>query len=193
MVSKESIKNKNECFWKRTFNINIIDWKQVYKQKIKHVPYVKLAEFNYKILNDILPCGKIVYHWNRNISKYCGKCNVIQDSKHMLFDCKLFKPIWDKIRTILKLNISWKHIVIGFDLYDSSSNVNRARNFVLTNIAFIIFSLYSKYAEDMAQLNNINLQTAFKAKLASYLQTYKNTKIISKITCNMFEHIISDL
>ena len=193
LVSKESIKNKNECFWKRTFNINIIDWKQVYKQKIKHVPYVKLAEFNYKILNDILPCGKIVYHWNRNISKYCGKCNVIQDSKHMLFDCKLFKPIWDKIRTILKLNISWKHIVIGFDLYDSSSNVNRARNFVLTNIAFIIFSLYSKYAEDMAQLNNINLQTAFKAKLASYLQTYKNTKIISKITCNMFEHIISDL
>ena len=71
LINKKAQKNYLENYWRQLFNYEkgILNWKVVYKQKVKSVKYVKLAEFNYKVLNNIVPCGKIVSHWDESVSK----------------------------------------------------------------------------------------------------------------------------
>ena len=67
-----------------------------YKQKIVDIKIVKLKEFNFKLLHNIVPCGKTVSKWNKNISEWCAICGECETTKHMLFECKRVNNIWNK-------------------------------------------------------------------------------------------------
>ena len=77
----------------------------------------KLCEFNYKILHNILPCGKILSKWQKDISNKCQVCNKLESAKHMLYECQRVYEIWNNVSCILGINIRWKHIVCGFPKY----------------------------------------------------------------------------
>ena len=64
--SKMYVKPYLENSWEHVFNTSSghWNWKAIYTRKLINVKHRKLAEFNFKVLHNILPCGKIVSKWD---------------------------------------------------------------------------------------------------------------------------------
>ena len=88
-----------ESIYSREFNFQTQEnlLKSIYKQKICDLKIINLEEFNYKLLNNIVPCGYVINKWKANISKYCDVCGELETTKHMLYDCDRIYQLWRKI------------------------------------------------------------------------------------------------
>ena len=135
---KYYVKPYIEKGWEKSFSISRgeLNWEHVYTRKVKQVRYHKFSEFNFKLLHNIVPCGKLVSKWDQNTPKDCLFCNELESSQHMLFECRRVKHIWDNISKKLKINIKWRHIVIG---YDNSSLLTKILNLFINIISFSIY------------------------------------------------------
>lgn len=110
-------KSVQENKWNRIFNIKEgYIWKNVYVSKIKNMYEKRIAEFNYKLLNDILNNNVYVSKWNRDVSPFCSFCNIEEDIKHVLYDCEIVKPIWEKLVPFLSLLLLGKLLYLDFTL-----------------------------------------------------------------------------
>ncbi len=91
----------------------IVDWPSVYKNQIWNMVDRKLAEFNYKLICNILCTKSQISRWNPNMNSNCALCGERQTVRHLLFECGRVEKIWNLIGTILKMKIRYKHIIIG--------------------------------------------------------------------------------
>ena len=89
ILNKKCNNNNMESIFSREFAIEKrkCTWIKIYTQKIKNIKIIKLKEFNFKLLHNIVPCGKILSKWKPNISEHCEICKDIETTKHMLYDC----------------------------------------------------------------------------------------------------------
>ena len=85
-----------EKMWEKYFNISLcnVDWHIIYMTNFRELKYKKFSEFKYKILHNILPCGKLVARWNKERTPFCEFCKEIEDIQHMLYSCSRIKTIW---------------------------------------------------------------------------------------------------
>ncbi len=176
--------------WEKIFidnNMYEIDWSSTYNKKIKNIPDKKISEFNYKILNNLLPCQKHLFQWKLSKDPFCMYCNEIQDVKHLLFDCKIIDDIWKIIGQINDINILWKDIVLG-------NNFCTEINVLVSTIAFCIYKRWlidsdTKHKDQHQICNNMTL---FIIKELSFRgHVYSHTKYI-KIN-NLFSENVDDL
>ena len=100
---------------------------------------IKLKEFNFKLLQNIVPCGRILSKWKANISENCNVCNEIETVRHMLFECERVKQLWIVISQILLYSIKWKDIVIGIPDYNCRSEKINFYNIIISIVAYAIF------------------------------------------------------
>ncbi len=136
LIRKKFIPNYMEGVWEREFQIEKTSWKKVYMSKIWKVVDRKLAEFNYKIICNILPNRSLISKWNKNITSRCPFCNEIQNTKHQLYECPRINNIWILIGSILNMDIRYKHVVIGnLEINDYVES----RNLL---IAYITYAIY---------------------------------------------------
>ena len=114
-----------ESIWSRAFNFQNCEsmWINIYEQKVLDVNVVKIAEFNFKVLHNVIPCGKILNKWQGHISDKCEDCKQIETAEHLLYSCNKIKKVWEKVSLVLKMNIKWKNIVCGLPSSDRSKNV----------------------------------------------------------------------
>lgn len=76
----------------------------------------RIAEFNYKLLNDILNNNVYVSKWNKDVSPFCTFCNIEEDIKHLSYDCESVKPIWKKLVPFLSLLLLGKLLYLDFTM-----------------------------------------------------------------------------
>ena len=58
----------NEKRWKREFDITgNSTWKQIYTSRILKMTELRIAEFNYRLLHDILNNDVSVSKWNKDV------------------------------------------------------------------------------------------------------------------------------
>ena len=88
LVNNQKIPPFQEHFWIRLFDDPNVNYKALYTKKIKHIQDKQIAEFNYKMINLILPCEKSLKKWGFASSDKCEICNVLHDIQHLLFFCK---------------------------------------------------------------------------------------------------------
>ena len=62
---------KSEINWKRFFDDQNLEFSTSYQKKILDIKENKLAEFNYKVLHNILPCGVNLNMWRIIETKKC--------------------------------------------------------------------------------------------------------------------------
>ena len=167
---KESRPNM-ETIYARNFNFenNKVIWKDIYEQKLVDINIVKVKEFNFKLLQNILPCGKVLSKWKPTISSKCSCCNEIETVLHMLFECNRIREIWNKISLCLNCNISWKNIVCGWPNYIRSSKI-RSYNIIISTIAYSIFKVNSNCKFEEKIYNNVQLIRY----ICQYLSYYTN-------------------
>jgi hypothetical protein len=101
--------------WKNAFKIERSQWENIYRCGISLIHEKVIAEFNYKLLNDLLNSNLSVSKWNKQMSPKCEICNCDDDIKHLLFECTLVENIWRIVSHFLKFDIKWKTLVIVFD------------------------------------------------------------------------------
>ena len=116
----ESVCSRNFSFC-NCYNRNI--WKNIYRQKIISIEITKIKVFNFKILYNTLPCGKVLSKWKQNSFQYCDVCRDIETVEHMLYGCHRINEIWKEISQYIKCNMNWKQIVCGRPSYDVSHKV----------------------------------------------------------------------
>ena len=122
--------------------LNILDkdtWKNVYSTKIKLIPDPIVSEFNYKLLNNLLNNNYFLSKW-KQITPYCAICpSIIENNKHLIYECRNIKYIWKIVSAYLNFDIIWKHIIVGF-FNETNEKVN-----ILNNILSVIACRLYKY------------------------------------------------
>ena len=176
-----------EKSWSRTFGYVTEDkWSKIYTLKIKETVGPKLSEFNYKLLNALLPCGQLVSKWDKNISKFCNWCREIENTEHMIFSCERVNHIWKKVGEIIHLNITWKNLVIGFSELDEFA---KTRMQLFSIIAYSIYKQwvisnntdrnYRHINLDIEVHNEIKFYIMITSKLAKFAKVNELLQIIS--------------
>ena len=83
------------------FNDQTLEFSTIYQKKILDIKENKLAEFNYKVLHNILPCGVNLNMWRIIDTKKCDICNIDEDIPHLLYNCEIANSIWRIVSKIV--------------------------------------------------------------------------------------------
>ena len=94
-------------------NIPSENIRTVYTTKIKKITDRKIAEFNYKVINNILPCNKNLTKWRIINDEKCPACNLTHNIVHMLYECCHSRRLWATVSATLGINVSTDKILVG--------------------------------------------------------------------------------
>ena len=123
-VEKKYQKPLSERKWDNYLGISLnnLDRQNIYVTSLKSLEYKKFCEFKFKILHNILPCGKLVSKWSPTQPYYCQFCLEPETIVHMLYTCSSVKNIWLKVSEILQLEIQCKHVILGLYSRNTTNN-----------------------------------------------------------------------
>ena len=104
----------------------------------------KYRDFQYRLLVNAIHCNNRLYHWRLTDSKYCDICAkpVIQDVKHLLYDCSNAKKIWEEINEFFvtcqldEVQFSYSRIFLN----NIHPKVSHVCNFILLVAKQMIFA-----------------------------------------------------
>ena len=65
-----------------------------FSAKVVQEKEIKLKEFNFKLLHNILPCNKNLAKWKIKPNDRCDVCGQSQTIEHLLYSCIYVKPLW---------------------------------------------------------------------------------------------------
>jgi hypothetical protein len=164
-------KNKNflkPCYThklRQEFNIEDSYFSKMYFSKIIKTFDKKISDFNYRLLNNLLNNRNHLSKW-KNISNLCPHCKeCIETNKHLLFECQNVERIWKMVSEILKFEISWKAIVVGF--YNETNRKTILLNNVISFIALRIYK-YKMWCR-------LEATTESSAKISCHVKNSLNT------------------
>ena len=175
--------NENKIIKWCNLNKNEVEFNHVYIRKIKQMEDTKLAEFNYKVLHDILPCNVNLKKWKIIESDKCNFCHEMQDIPHLLFYCKYYQNIWLLIEGALKTPIGICDVLIGTN--------NKEHDFAISVIAFSIYKYWLLKKDIDCSVNWQCMVKYLKLETLRLTKIYQHTKW--NYLCNPLRKIISSL
>ena len=173
---KSSEPVKQQQYWKDMLRMNDIDFQYVYETKVKCVKDKKLAEFNFKLLQNILPCNVNLVKWKKHESKLCDLCGIEEDIKHLLYTCDFAKGIWTEFTKVSGIDIELQDIVLGVRL-DSTNT------FIVSMFAYLIYKDWLIHS----------LNSSPRSRHASLMLMKSDLKYRSSIYSTIGLHSVSDM
>ena len=169
-----------QAFWCDVFNKDI-NFTSVYNNKVTKMSDVKLAETNFKILHNILPCGENLVKWKKKNDDKCSLCCEKETIIHMLYKCKYVNPFWRIVEDALSIVIDIESIFLGIDEHIDKINLN-------TCISVIVYVIYKSWLEssltDKARnLNNIIKD--FELQIKYYRDIYNKTRCLKDVCAKL--------
>ena len=169
MIKDEITKPNAELYWNNRFSLNVISWQNIYNKRVKKLQDRKIAEFNFKLLHRIVPCGLSLSKWNHNISERCCYCNEVESIEHMLFNCTRVQRIWNIVNTMLSLKMNVKYIVIGFPYSEYSE-----KEYCISVVAYFIYKTWLLYSlKRQGNFPTCDLKLRVKNELFWKIETLK--------------------
>ena len=156
---------------------------------MKQISDKNVAEFNYKLLNNLLCNGYYLSKWKIGHTMYCKVCPAdIECTQHLIYSCSNVQRIWNIVRLILNFEIKWKHIVLGF--YHGKSDYIDFLNFLISFIACKIYKYKMFCRLESLDENSYNISANVKSALhvlhRIYLyKGYRFSNIIKNIETNL--------
>ena len=150
-------------------------WSNIYKQKVIQMHDKKLAEFNFKVLHNIVACGSLIARWDKNINAKCDYCGHEENTEHMLFNCARINNIWKSVSKALSTNITWKTLTCGFIQLEITKKVDFF-NMIITRIMYSIFKINSKSKFENSAYNALNIRQLIRCELEYHKQILQCTK-----------------
>ena len=151
-------------------NSESIEEKCVFQSKLINQNENKLKEFNYKLINGILPCNVNLMRWRKLNTGKCDVCDESQTIEHLLFDCKYVKGHWKYVEQALNVRLSFCNIICGIQTDSISNNT-------ITLAAFLIYKEWLIASFNKKCRIPLVTSTLFKAELQNRYKIYRH--------CNM--------
>ena len=86
---------------------------EAFQEKLCNEKEIKLKEFNFKIMHNILPCNYKLYKWKKIDNYNCDVCGIKQDIEHLLYDCEYVKPLWVLLENAFNVKLCYSVILCG--------------------------------------------------------------------------------
>jgi hypothetical protein len=172
-----------ERHWMEVFNDEGVNVKNMYTKKILCIKDSKLAEFNLKVINHILPCNVNLKHWRKSNTEMCNICNTEETIEHLLYQCHYAQSIWRDLFRLAGVSITLAEIVIG-------NKLNLSYNFVVTLVAYLIYkpwlreSLRNVQREHIVTINVLIPDLKYRARLNKVLKWNDVVNTINML-CNL--------
>ena len=119
----------------------------------------------------------------------CKLCKTnTEDNEHLIHLCDNVKNIWDITSRIVKFDIKWKHILIGF-YHEHNKKIVTLNNFIST-ISTVIYK-YKMFCRIKEIEENVeSMESHIKASCKIYSHIYKK---INVDLSNMFNKLYDTL
>ena len=152
LLEKKVTKSYAPLIWENICQEKI-NWKKLWKMKVKNTKPRKIAQFNYILLYNKLPHKYNLFKWKISDTSLCNSCQVRDDCKHFLFECVDVVPFWRQfniaVNKIFKINIvlNWSNIIVGYQISNQC--------FMIMNVLIIVatFAVYKARCTDMKLLS----------------------------------------
>ena len=166
------------------YDLSMNSWGNIYHHKITLAYDKDIVQFYYKLLNNLLCNNLYLNKWKRELNKYCSFC------KTLLYECGNVKDIWLILDTVLNIDITWKHILLGF-----CNECNENVIFLNNVISFVALKIYQFemfcQLEQLDESEHINIQFHLKRSLKLWYNTLKYNKYTYRIdTIHLFSDIL---
>ena len=149
-------------------------------------PIRKIAEFNYKILQNILYTGNTVSKWDKPCSAFCCVCRELETPRHLLFDCIKVKRLWENVKYILQHKTEWKNIVTG--LYQTNIRA-QVINVCISIVTYSIFAGWSKCKITGKSYEKLDIENSCLSRISFYGEVLLKTNkfnLIGNLLCRKF-------
>ena len=163
-----------------------------FQNKVKYIDDRKLAEFNYKIINNILINKAYLSKWISETNANCSFCNQKEDTIHLLYDCSFNDHIWQIVGNCLQLNITYKHVVLGYSSNLKNVNVSSI-NYCITLISYLIYKYWLKLLNTNKVKNKRNFYNFLNFELNNRIKILQNTSEQTLHCCKKLTLILHEL
>jgi len=123
---------KQENHWINICNVKDFNFDYVYISQICKVKDRKIAEFNFKVLHNVLSCNANLVKWKKKDIGLCNICGELETIEHLLFNCTFAKRIWIDFNTMVDFIVELTHIIFGVENNDILS-------FIISLISYLIY------------------------------------------------------
>ena len=104
LVSKISISPSAKKKWDAAYasTEQVLDWKSIYSNAFRCAIDTKTREFQYKILNRIIPLNDFLFKIGKTDSPLCSFCHSAEENiSHFFFHCPLVVNFWQSIKHLM--------------------------------------------------------------------------------------------
>jgi exonuclease III len=119
-VNKKQVQPICALKWCGKFGIDMADWKSLYLT-YAGIRDTKMKAFQFKVLNNLIPCNLYLARIGKSNTNTCGTCNELDDIVHYMVECPETKAIWNKVsfwwRGICgqEIDLSKQDIILGME------------------------------------------------------------------------------
>ena len=179
-----------QSFLNRMYDLSMNSWGNIYHHKITLAYDKDIAQFNYKLLNNLLCNNLYLSKWKREVNKYCTFCKTqVENTEHLLYECGNVKDIWIILDTVLNIDIKWKHILLG--LYNECNEKVIFLNNVISFVALKIYKFKMFCRLENLDESEYNIRFHLKRNLKFWFNTLKYNKYTYRIdTIHLFSDIL---
>ncbi len=119
------------------------------------------------------------------VNENCRYCNQRHTVRHLLYECSRVHNLWILIGSILKLNVTYRHIVLGNVV---TNDFLKNRNLLISYVAYAIYKFWilsenNKLDFNSASLINFVKKDIFRRSL--YLKDEEFNSICDKLVKNL--------
>jgi hypothetical protein len=139
LVTKKQIKPIVAQKWCERYDIAEEEWKKVFKNMVV-LKDSKMKAFQYKILNNIIPCNFYLKKIGRSDTDKCPTCDETEDLIHYFIGCQTAENIWLQVRrwwqglTGQDISINEQDIILGLQKRDFKICKFEQLNVILTTV-----------------------------------------------------------
>lgn len=146
-----------------------------------------MAEFNYKIMHQILSCNYNLKKWGISDSDKCDVCYQKHDILHLVFTCVHSQKIWHLIQNLFDIDLNETNVIMG-------TYLGKIHNFIITVISFTIYKEWIICRDAGILRRDFNTRQFFINELYFKIKIYNsiNTIDLSDIV-NVLETIMYSL
>ena len=174
-INKSSYEPKMKTKWCQEINqeIDVLDWKTIFKACFRFSCDASLTWFQYRVLFRIIGVRKHLKIIGKDESSLCRLCTEDEESiVHLFFSCEHSKHLWSSISTWLKMKLdisiifTIQEIIFGY--------LQKDTNYDLINLLVLCTKKYIFHcAVNYKKVNIFVLQTRIKHSFYEYMTLLK--------------------
>ena len=135
-VNKKQVQPICARKWCESFGIDMVDWKSLY-QMYAGIKDTKMKAFQFKVLNNLIPCNLYLSKIGKSDTNKCGTCNELDDVVHYMAECPETKAIWNniclwwKVVTGQDITLSPRDIILGKEKGENKLTMEEQLDFII--------------------------------------------------------------